>query len=80
MEYENSTAIIMNSCLSLNDDNFDQYILLGDNYIGLENLEDARLYYQKAGAIDPENEIYSQKMSALQKLKAQMSEPEIETE
>ncbi|MEZ5197659.1 MAG: hypothetical protein R2764_15105 [Bacteroidales bacterium] len=59
--------VINNNCLPFNENNFDQYILLGDIYFALKDCENAKLNYQNAGDIDVSNEIYSTKMKELLK-------------
>lgn len=74
--YEEAVNTLTSHCLSLNDNNFDQFILLGDISLDQEKLDQAQEYYYQAGNIDPENEIYSQRMTNLRQLKKDTSPDE----
>lgn len=63
--YEKAKEIIMDECIPLNTYNFDQYIILGDAFLALDDKENARKYYIEAGKLDPENKTYSQRMAKL---------------
>jgi len=53
----------LNQAINLNGFNFDQYILLGDIYMGQGNLDRARDAYGNAGKIDPTNKIFTERMA-----------------
>ncbi len=63
--YEKAKEIIMDECFPLNTYNFDQYIILGDAFLALDDRENARKYYIEAGKLEPENKTYSKRMAKL---------------
>lgn len=64
-KYNPALEIIQNKCTTLNSNNFDQFILLGDIYLALKDCESAKENYQNAGDIDPDNAIFSERMEQL---------------
>ena len=57
-----SLEIIRNNCTTLNSNNFEQYILLGDIYLALKDCTNAKENYQNAGDIEPDNPKYGKRM------------------
>lgn len=64
--YDEARQTIMKA-IDLNGFNFDEYILLGDIFIALNDIENARLSYGNAGKIDPTNKIFTERMASLKK-------------
>ncbi len=50
---------------NINANNFDLMILIGDSYKKLSNKNQAEIYYKKAGFLNPENELFMDRMQAL---------------
>lgn len=61
-EHKAALEIVQTYCIPFNESNFNQYILLGDIYLALNDCENAKLNYQNAGDIEPNNDQYSRKM------------------
>ncbi|OQX78741.1 MAG: hypothetical protein B6D61_04820 [Bacteroidetes bacterium 4484_249] len=61
-DYKGSLGIIESNCMTLNSNNLEQYILLGDNYLGLKDCPAAKENYQNAGDIQPDNPLYKDRM------------------
>lgn len=62
--YDEARQTIMKA-IDLNGFNFDEYILLGDIYKALNDIENARLSYSNAGKIDPTDKIFTERMASL---------------
>lgn len=65
--YQEAKDILLEKCMTLIEHHFDSYILLGDISISLQDKEGAKEYYLLAGNLDPENQIFIDKMRELEK-------------
>lgn len=64
-DYEESLRIIQTKCRPLNPYFFEQYIMLGDIYLKLNNCATAKENYLNAGKLQPNNKSYSSRMQML---------------
>lgn len=64
-DYEESLRIIQTKCRPLNPYFFEQYIMLGDIYLKLNNCATAKENYLNAGKLQPNNRSYSSRMQML---------------
>ena len=65
--HKEAKDILLEKCMTLIEHHFDSYILLGDISISLQDKEGAKEYYLQAGDIDPENQVFINKMRKLEK-------------
>ena len=61
-DYEGALQVIQTKCRPLNPYFFEQYIMLGDIYLKLNNCVAAKENYLKAGDLQPNNRAYSSRM------------------
>ncbi len=64
-DYEGALTIIQTKCRPLNPYFFEQYIMLGDIFLKLNNCVAAKENYLKAGELQPSNRSYSSRMQML---------------
>lgn len=64
LQLDNQAAlnILQTKCRPLNTYNFEQFIMLGDIYLALNDCVAAKENYQNAGDLEPDNKVYSAKM------------------
>lgn len=55
----------LEKAVNVNPNNFDLLILIGDTCKELKDKEKAKLYYKKAGLLNPENELFMERMQDL---------------
>ncbi|MCD4791224.1 MAG: hypothetical protein K8R37_14610 [Bacteroidales bacterium] len=63
--YPAAMDVIQKYCLPLNKNNFEQFLLMGDISLKMNNCINAREKYQQAGNIDPDSPDYNQRMENL---------------
>ena len=66
--FNEAKNIILDNCIQLNSYNFDQFILLGDIYVSLEDYNNAGESYKKAGNLEPTNSTFIKKIEELNQL------------
>jgi tetratricopeptide (TPR) repeat protein len=64
-DYEASLQVIQTKCRPLNPYFFEQYIMLGDIFLKLNNCTAAKENYLKAGELQPDNRTYSSRMQMM---------------
>jgi len=67
-KFEDAKAILLNDCIRLNSRNYDQYIVLGDIYMALNDLKSARENFMIAGDLNPNDNLYKKRMELLKQL------------
>lgn len=67
-KYEDAKSIILNDCIALNSLNYDQYLVLGDIHLGLNDIKSARENFMHAGNINPNDKQYKKRMEILNQL------------
>lgn len=72
---EDAKLILVNNCIALNSLNYDQYIVLGDIYLALNDVKSARENFMIAGNIKPNDKQYKKRMELLK----QIPEKSVET-
>lgn len=65
---ENAKSILVNNCIALNSLNYDQYIVLGDIYLALNDVKSARENFMIAGNIKPNDKQYKKRMELLKQI------------
>lgn len=65
--YKEAKDILVEKCMTLIEQHFDTYILLGNISIFLQDKEGAKEFYLKAGDIDPENQVFIDRMRELER-------------
>ncbi|MDP3645256.1 MAG: hypothetical protein Q8S54_18980 [Bacteroidota bacterium] len=65
---EEAKTILLNNCITLNSHNYDQYIVLGDIYLSLSDVKNARESFMIAGNINPNDKQYKKRMELLKQL------------
>lgn len=65
---EEAKSIILNNCIPLNSLNYDEYIILGDLYMALNDVKSARESFMIAGNINPNNSQYKNRMDLLKQI------------
>ncbi len=66
-KYEEAKEICINYCMELNEKSFDLMILMGDIYYKTSDLVTAKSYYNLGGLIRPEEPIFIEKMTIINK-------------
>jgi tetratricopeptide (TPR) repeat protein len=63
-QYYLSKETLIHDCIPLNDNNFNQSILLGDIYIRESNCDSAYIHYKNAGEINSTSKVYNRRMQS----------------
>ncbi len=66
-QYEEAKKVCINYCMELNEMNFDLMILMGDIYFKTSDLNTAKKYYHLGGLIKPEEPIFIERMTIINK-------------
>ncbi|HAQ17830.1 MAG TPA: hypothetical protein DCR40_01200 [Prolixibacteraceae bacterium] len=65
---DEAKAILLNDCIKMNSRNYDQYIVLGDIYLALNDIKSARENFMIAGDLNPNDNQYKKRMELLKQL------------
>jgi len=65
---EEAKTILLNDCVKMNAQNYDQYIVLGDIYLALSDIKSARESFMIAGNINPNDNRYKKRMELLKQI------------
>jgi len=65
---EDAKSVLLNNCIAINALNYDQYIVLGDIYLALNDVKNARESFMIAGNINPNDKQYKKRMELLKQI------------
>jgi tetratricopeptide (TPR) repeat protein len=75
---EEAKSILLSNCIPMNSFNYEQYIILGDIYLALNDVKNARESFMIAGNLNPNDKQYKKRMELLKQIseKSPESAPE----